>query len=540
MALSVLTALDAATLQYYHYKAIVIAGMGLFTDAFNLFCLPLVMILLGRVYYPHKSYNAPVVVSSLLAASTLLGTVFGQLIFGWLGDRQGRRRVYMISLLTMVFSAFACGFSMGKSRACVLATLGVFRFTLGVGIGGDYPLSATIMSEFANKRTRGQFIAAVFSMQGFGILFSGIVTIVVCALFNFASHKASEDTKLLMTDMAWRIIVMLGAIPAALTCYLRSRMPETARYTALVEQNEQQAAREMKQVLDVELEPIPQEPAEVPQSLSLPSYPFFSKTFIRLHGHNLFGCACTWMLVDVVFYTLNLFQNQIYGHPSHSTDANTAKVFKEVIRVAALQALIALYSTLPGYFAAVFFIERMGRVKMQIIGFFFMAIGSFALGIPYKSYKDKDSNKGFMALFGFTLFFANFGPNTTTFIVPAELFPARFRTTCHGISGAFGKLGALIGLLVFSVVSPDNYSSQDEDSKSLKKVFEMWGCVCLIGMVITYFFTPETRGRSLEDNETENVGGLKMRRFLTCLRSSSSARTDSSLAFTAAEPAADV
>ncbi|CBI40760.3 unnamed protein product, partial [Vitis vinifera] len=252
MALKVLSALDTAKTQYYHFKAIIIAGMGLFTDAYDLFCIPPIMKLIGRIYYEdepnlEKQYETPAFVVSLLVGLALLGTVIGQLVFGRLGDQIGRRRVYGLSLMLMVLSSIGCGFSICRTRNCVLGTLGFFRFMLGIGIGGDYPLSATIMSEFANKKTRGSFIAAVFSMQGFGILVSSTVTMVVCSIFNAASNAQYNHTPE-EADLVWRLILMFGAIPAAMTYYWRMMMPETARYTALVEQNVLQAAKDMEKI----------------------------------------------------------------------------------------------------------------------------------------------------------------------------------------------------------------------------------------------------------------------------------------------------
>ncbi|XVE69558.1 hypothetical protein DITRI_Ditri10aG0001100 [Diplodiscus trichospermus] len=203
--------------------------MGLFTDAYDLFCIPPIIKLIGRIYYDQKVYkNTPTIVVSALLAIALLGTVVGHLVFGRLGDRLGRRRVYGLSLGMMVFSSIACGFSICNSRNCVLVSLGFFRFLLGVGIGGDYPLSATIMSEFANRKTRGAFIAEVFSMQGLGILASSIVTMVVCKIFEVAS-EAPDGQNPEEADIAWRLILMLGSIPAAMTYYWRMMMPETAR-----------------------------------------------------------------------------------------------------------------------------------------------------------------------------------------------------------------------------------------------------------------------------------------------------------------------
>jgi PHS family inorganic phosphate transporter-like MFS transporter len=237
MALKVLSALDTAKTQLYHFKAIIIAGMGLFTDAYNLFCIPPIMALIGRVYYDQekpesKKYKVPPVDNSIMLAIALLGTAIGQLVFGWLGDRVGRRRVYGIALMIMVLSSIGSGFSICTTRRknCVLVSLGLFRFLLGLGIGGDYPLSATIMSEFANKTKRGSLLAAVFSLQGFGILAASSVTMVVCKIFDATSNVSKSDPTPRNADIVWRLILVIGAIPAGLTFYWRMMMPETARY----------------------------------------------------------------------------------------------------------------------------------------------------------------------------------------------------------------------------------------------------------------------------------------------------------------------
>ncbi|KAL3514890.1 hypothetical protein ACH5RR_027607 [Cinchona calisaya] len=511
MALKVLSALDTAKTQYYHFKAIIIAGMGLFTDAYDLFCIPPIMKLIGRVYYSDSGngYQVPAVVTSTMVGIALLGTVIGQLVFGRLGDLIGRRRVYGAVLSLMIFSSVGCGFSIGTCRTCVLLSLGLFRFSLGIGIGGDYPLSATIMSEFANKRTRGAFIAAVFSMQGFGILVSSTVTMVVCAIFNSASGHPKKP-KPEVVDLAWRLILMIGAIPAGLTCYWRIMMPETARYTALVEKNVVQATKDMQKVLHVSMSQIAEDeeytspmPPPATATASSSNYPLFSTEFFERHGRDLFSCSIAWFLVDVVFYCTNLFQSQIYKrYLPHKGSDEKLNAYEEAFQFAKLQAIIAICSTIPGYFATVYFIDRIGRVKIQMMGFFFMAMGLFAIGIPYYSYWDDNPNAGFMVLYGVTLFFSNFGPNTTTFIVPAELFPARFRSTCHGISGAAGKVGAIIGAVGFVWASHNDKDDGHSKGIGMTASLILLGAVSLVGCVTTYVFTRETMGRSLEDNES--------------------------------------
>ncbi|GLU00091.1 hypothetical protein SLE2022_174850 [Rubroshorea leprosula] len=503
MPLRVLSALDAARTQYYHFKAIVIAGMGLFTDAYDLFCIPPILQILGALYYDNKDdkKEVPIQVTSALVAVALVGTVIGQLVFGILGDYKGRRRVYGLSLMIMVLSSLACGFSICRTRLCVLLSLGFFRFLLGLGIGGDYPLSATIMSEFANRRTRGAFIAAVFSMQGFGILASSAMTMVICSIFQKGSH-ASKDYMPDAADISWRLILMMGSVPAALTYYWRMLMPETARFTALVSRDPLQAAVDIGTVLNVPLNQISE---DAPIPLFPSTYSLFSKQFFRRHGRDLFCCATSWFLVDIAFYSNNLFQSRVY----YSFIEGEYGAYQLAFRVAKFQAIVAVCSTIPGYCVTVYFIDRIGRVKIQMLGFLLMALVYFAIGIPYISYWQHGNHKvkiGLMILYSTNFFFANFGPNTTTFIVPAELFPARFRSTCHGISGAMGKVGAIIGTIGFLLATKKRPDSPDDPlrGRMMTCALVLLGVVCLLGVAVTYFFARETRGRSLEDNEIDN------------------------------------
>ncbi|KAI8560944.1 hypothetical protein RHMOL_Rhmol04G0295700 [Rhododendron molle] len=258
----VLNALDVAKTQLYHFTTIVIAGMGFFTAAYDLFSISVVTKLLGQIYYTPPNAAKPGVlpanVSSAVTCVALVGTLFGQLFFGWLGDKLSRKKVYCITLLLMILCSLASGLSFGHHARAKMATLCYFRFWLGFGIGGDYPLSATIMSEYANKKTRGSFMAAVFAMQGFGILTSGIVGLIVSAAFE-SGNKAipyTKNAKLSLppgADYVWRIILMFGAIPAAMTCYWHMKMPETTRYTALIVKNAKQATEDMAKVLNVQL-----------------------------------------------------------------------------------------------------------------------------------------------------------------------------------------------------------------------------------------------------------------------------------------------
>ena len=268
----------------------------------------------------------------------------------------------------------------------------------------------------------------------------------------------------------------------------------------MVEQNIVQAAMDMENVLELPMSEIREDILLPP---SPPPYPLLSKKFLCRHGRDLFSCSLSWFLLDIVFYSNNLLQSQIYNQLLPHKEKMNA--YDHTYEVAKFQAIIAVCSTIPGYWFTVYFIDRIGRVKIQMMGFFFMALVYFAIGISYDIYwKYHPKNKGFLVLYALTFFFSNFGPNTTTFIVPAELFPARFRSTCHGISGAIGKVGAIIGAVGFL------WASHCKKEKGYPKAIGMTdsliilAVVCLLGMVVTFFFTRETMGRSLEENENDD------------------------------------
>ncbi|XP_020872532.1 probable inorganic phosphate transporter 1-2 [Arabidopsis lyrata subsp. lyrata] len=293
---------------------------------------------------------------------------------------------------------------------------------------------------------------------------------------------------------------MFGALPAALTYYWRMKMPETARYTALVAKNIKQATADMSKVLHTDLEV--EERAEDFVKDPRQNYGLFSKEFLRRHGLHLLGTTSTWFLLDIAFYSQNLFQKDIFSAIGWIPKPATMNATHEVFRIARAQTLIALCSTVPGYWFTVAFIDIIGRFAIQLMGFFMMTVFMFAIAFPYNHWTKPENRIGFVVMYALTFFFANFGPNATTFIVPAEIFPARLRSTCHGISAAAGKAGAIVGAFGFL------YAAQSQDKAKVdagyppgigvKNSLIVLGVLNFIGMLFT-FLVPEPKGKSLEE-----------------------------------------
>ena len=350
----------------------------------------------------------------------------------------------------------------------------------------------------ANKRTRGAFVAAAHAMQGAGILLGGAVALGVCSVVPEADH-------------VWRAILVAGAAPAALGFYLRTKLPETARYTALVARDAARAARDMSRVLEVD---IAGEPDKVESLTRGRDYGVLSRRFARRHGLHLLGAAASWFVLGVVFYFQNILQGHIFRDAGWVPRARAMSALEEAYRVSRAQAIIALCGALPGYWFAVAFVDVVGRKAIQFLGFAMMAGFMLAIAALYDGLASPGRRAWLLAMYTFTFFFANFGPNSTTFIVPAEIFPARLRATCHGMSAAAGKAGAIVGTFGFM------YAAQKADGSEAAETGYPSGIgvraslfVLAASNVLGILFTcllPEPKGRSLE--EVSGDGGDSLNR----------------------------
>jgi MFS family permease len=139
--------------------------------------------------------------------------------------------------------------------------------------------------------------------------------------------------------------------------------------------------------------------------------------------------------------------------------------------------------------------DRMGRKSIQIIGFAMMAITFGAIAVVPELDK---LLLPFLLVYGISYFFTEFGPNATTFVYPAELFPVEARTTGHGIAAAAGKIGGFIGVFLFPILM---------SWRGLPAAELAAAGVSVLGIIVTLVLLPETKGKSLEELSGEEVGG---------------------------------
>ncbi|MGN6677452.1 MAG: MFS transporter [Streptosporangiaceae bacterium] len=438
-------ALDKAALSKFHLRAAVVSGMGFFTDAYDLFVIGVASSLIKLDWNLDTGHLA-------LLNATMLGAAFlGALVFGRVADLLGRKRVYWLVAAIMAVAAI------GSALAPSFWVLIGFRFLLGFGVGGDYPVSAVLMSEYSNSRDRGRLVGLVFSTQALGLIVGPLIAL---GLLGAGTS----------TDLTWRLLLGLGAVPAAAVIYLRRTMPESPRFQAQVLGQGAEAEAQMHEMTRGAVRGSGDTVA--PQLMRLRAFLTDRRLLVTLAGTA--GC---WFLLDYAYYGNTISTPQIIELISPSASTMTT---------IAIQLGLFVVAAVPGYILGIARIDRIGHRRLQLAGFVMMAIcfgfiavvpGMTTLVLP------------FLAVYGLSYFFTEFGPNMTTFVLPSELYPVSMRATGHGISAGVGKFGAFIGVFLFPIL---------QTSLGLRGTLLLTAFVSIGGAALTLVL-PEPAGRSLED-----------------------------------------
>ena len=440
-----IAALDEASLSRFHLRAVLVSGMGFFTDAYDLFVIGIASTLITADW--HLSSGKLALLNSTMLAAAFLGA----LVFGRFADVTGRKRVYWVVAAIMVLGA------VGSALSPTFWVLIAFRFLLGFGVGGDYPVSAVLMSEYANRKDRGKLVGMVFGTQALGLIVGPLIALTL--LGSGASN-----------DVAWRTMLALGAVPAAAVIYLRRRMPESPRYQVQVQGQAEQAARQLGAFTDGKVRGAgPDGPR---QQMGLRAFLTNRRYLIMLAG-----TAGTWFLLDYAYYGNTISTPQILGLISPHASTMT-KI--------ALQLAIFTVAAVPGYVLAIAWLDRIGHRRLQLAGFAMMGLCFLIIAaVPGMT----TMVAPFLLVYGVSYFFTEFGPNMTTFVMPSELYPVTMRATGHGISAGVGKLGAFIGVFLFPIL---------QSSLGLRGTLLLTAGVSVAGCALTLVL-PEPAGRSLED-----------------------------------------
>merc|ERR1712070_156797 len=204
---------------------------------------------------------------------------------------------------------------------------------------------------------------------------------------------------------------------------------------------------------------------------------------------SIIGCAGGWFLFDITFHGNTLFAptvlEAVFG--KKDTRGPQPAIGDDLNHNLCLQLLILGLIGLPGYYMASCFMDSIGRKNIQIQGFVAMAVLYAALAV----FLDNLASYAvpLLMIYGMTYFFSNFGPNSTTFILPSESFPYEVRSSLNGFCAAMGKAGATVGSAAFKPIV---------DSSGPTAVFWLCTICAALGVLITAICIDDRRGRGMK------------------------------------------
>lgn len=351
-------------------------------------------------------------------------------------------------------------------------------------------------------------MGSVFAMQGIGQLAAALCALIVTAAF--ASQTKDAHTPDLCgvacktaVDRMWRIVIGFGAVPGCIALYYRLTIPETPRYTFDVSKDVEKGAADtnaflegrpegqVDEITQIQAQQNAQEELEVPKASWTDFFRHYSKW---RNGRILLGTAGSWFTLDVAFYGLGLNNSIILKAIGYSKSDN---VHDQLWNNAVGNCILICAGSIPGYWTTVFTVDTIGRKKIQMFSFCVLTLLFFVIGCRFY---DLTSNS-LLGLYVLCQFFFNFGPNATTFIVPGECFPTRYRSTSHGISAASGKMGAILAQVLIGPLRTKG-ATPTNDSPWIDHVMQIFAAFMALG-IFTTILIPETARKTLEDINVE-------------------------------------
>jgi putative MFS transporter len=468
--------LDTAPMGRRQYFIWLLASGGTLLDGFSIFLLGVAMPLLT------SSFGLTPLMVGLIGAALVLGAAVGAAVGGPSADRFGRKPAFLVDMAIIVAGALL------SALADAPQWIFLGQFLVGVGIGIDFPVSASYVSETMPKRVRSRMVVATIALQSVGLLLGAAVAIVMLRHWRDPAD--------------WRLLLGATGFGAGLLLLLRFLLPESPRW--LTTHGRPQEAQRIASGIVAR----PGLPAAVPpQMASSSKSPIggdavpesrmrFAQLFSRPYRTRTLLVSLPWFLMDIATYGVGLFTPVILGaiHVSGAVTAPLAADFVDAKGAAAIDLFL-----LAGFLVGLWAVPRFGRLHMQVVGFAGMTLGMVILLSAVLAGGGAAAHVP-IVFAGFILFnlAMNAGPNATTFALATELFPTGIRASASGFAAATAKVGATLGIFVLPQV---------KGYWGLTAVLVMMAAVSALGAVITAVLARSVReipeGRSLDETAAE-------------------------------------
>ncbi|MEM0965250.1 MAG: MFS transporter [Verrucomicrobiota bacterium] len=429
----------------------------------------------------HLNFDISAAQKGMAGAAPLFGILVGATLLGGLADVFGRKRMFIAEMI--LFTLFLLGVALSPS----FWVFALFLFGTGMALGCDYPTAHLVISESIPSRIRGKLVLGAFSFQAIGALAGAALGVFILSVYP------EPD--------AWRW--MYGSLLplGVLIVFLRFFVPESAHW--LISKNRKDEAsnalhkllnRDPKYPKDFLLK-MPKKHKEGERKSG------YRELFAKKNRRATILASVPWFLQDLGTYGIGIFTPTILATMigAKSGEYNLASIIHDDLLAAKGSAILDVLLII-GIVCAVFLVDKIGRIKLQIFGFVGCAVGLFLAALSLKP----DGSTDLVLIFaGFMVFnfMTNIGPNAMTYLISGEVFPTRVRGKGAGFAASFAKVGAVTTAFLFPILL---------NGIGTENLLYILVGTSLLGAAVTIWFGIETKGmnlESLDDVEFEDEAG---------------------------------
>ena len=441
----VLERLEALPVGRFHYKLLLVTGLGWLFDSMDTGLIAFILPVLA------KEWGLAPGQMGLIGSIGLIGMALGAVISGTVADRIGRKKVFTITVLLYSIASAFCALSWNYQ------SLLVFRFLVGFGLGGELPVAATLVSEYAPSRVRGRFIVLLESFWGLGWIAAACIAYFFIPVYG------------------WRMAFLIGALPALYVCLIRLHMPESVRY--LLTRGRVDEARQIVLSLEKQLHvPSPlftgeTEPVPVVAKASfreLWKKPFMSRTIMLW---------LVWFGINFSYYGIFMWLQSLVFQQGFTV----VKTFEYV--------LIMTLAQLPGYYCAAWLVDKIGRKYTLSAFLLFSGVASYFFGHA--------STAATLMMWGSVMSFFNLGAWGVLYTYTPEQYPTAIRALGSGWAAGFGRFGGMAAPMMVGALLARSFG--------FASVFYMFALVFAAVAVIVLSLGVESKQKDLESLSDELV-----------------------------------
>jgi putative MFS transporter len=426
----------------WHLKMRLIIFTAWFFDAFDSIAIAVVLPPLIGLWH-----LTPPQIGSLIGVG-FAGQLVGAIGFGWIAEYWGRRRSMLATLLIFSLGALACAAARGYDELWWL------RFIQGIGLGGEIPLMAAYVNEFAKAKGRGRFSLSIQVLFSVGLMVVALVGAYVVPRWG------------------WQWMFIIGAVPAFIAIPMRTVLPESPRWLAGRGRHDEadRGLAKIEEIARREGMTVPALPADLPQVAE--ARPRIAELFKGIYLRRTISVWLLWVGAYFVSYGITAWMPSLFRTVYH-LDVQQSLIY----------GLINSGVGLSGAFLALYLIEAVGRRRM-----FIFSLGGCCVFLLSFAFLPQLSAAGTLTVATCGFFFLS-STLLSLATYTAEIYPTHLRTLGGGVASAWQRGASMVGTSVVGWVLPH---------WGINAVFVMFGLFAFMGAIVAIFFAVETRAQVLE------------------------------------------